>query len=444
MKRFLVAVASLAFGVCVLVLAPTAADAAVNPPVVDIELTPDQSGYWLVDAVGAVTYVNAPFHGDRPPLLPGEAIVSMTPTIDGGGYWLFSTRGRAFNYGNALHRGDMAAVALNGPVIDSIATSSGNGYYMVAQDGGIFTFGDAMFHGSMGGTALNKPVNGLAPTATGNGYWLVADDGGIFSFGDAAFYGSMGGQALNRPVVGMIGQGSGYLMLGADGGVFNFGHSAFHGSLGATPPRSPVTAVAVKADRSGYAMVTAAGTVHPFGAMPVTGWSGYPEPGVGFALPKATMVVGVDIQPGTYRVYPRGAGNCLWNRYGATQSDFRGSDSASGPLVMTIRPGDGIVSMWPAGCWLAVDDLSPLARQPEAPFGPGTYIVHRDIRPGVWRSSVTTGMCTARRLRSFDGSLGAVIEHGGGLPGYQFNVTIESTDLGFHASDECGTWSRIG
>jgi hypothetical protein len=440
-KKFVVG-AALAF--VALVALAGVSGAQVNPPIVDIELTPDETAYWLVDSQGAVTYVGAPFHGDRPPLHWGETVVSMSSTPDGGGYWLFTTLGRAIPYGNADHLGDMAGVQLARPVIDSIATPSGDGYYMVAEDGGIFTFGDARFRGSMGGRHLNRPVNGLAPTASGNGYWLVADDGGIFSFGDARFHGSMGGRHLNRPVVGMIGQGEGYLLLGADGGIFNFGSSRFHGSLGGAPPRSEITAVTVKQDLSGYTMVTQAGTVHPFGAMPTTGWAGYPEPGVGSALPSAHMVVGVHIQPGTYRLYSKGSESCAWNRYGATQADYRGSEAASGPMVMTIRPGDGIVTMWSAGCWLAVGDLSPLQRHPEAAFGPGSYMVHRDVRPGTWRSAVTAGGCEAMTLKSFDGSFGAPDERWNLFGPGQVTVTIDSNDLGFYASDGCGTWTRIG
>jgi hypothetical protein len=72
-------------------------------------------------------------------------------------------------------------------------TPDGGGYWLVASDGGIFTFGDAQFHGSTGNLRLNQPVVGMTPTPDGGGYWLVASDGGIFTFGDAQFYGSAAG-----------------------------------------------------------------------------------------------------------------------------------------------------------------------------------------------------------------------------------------------------------
>lgn len=252
---------------------PSASAASVSiqtvpSPTVDIELTWNEDGYWLLGADGSVSgHGAATDHGDAVGMLgPGERAVSMSSRPGGGGYWIFTTLGRALQFGSAQHFGDMSGVPLNGPVLDSVATPSGLGYYMVASDGGVFTFGDAKFYGSMGGRHLNGPVNGLAPTADGEGYWLVADDGGIFSFGSAKFFGSMGGTPLNRPVVGMVGQGNGYLMVASDGGIFNFGQSRFHGSLGGNPPASPVVAVAPKRDLSGYRMVTATGAVHAFGS----------------------------------------------------------------------------------------------------------------------------------------------------------------------------------
>jgi hypothetical protein len=177
-------------------------------------------------------------------LQPGEEATALSATPHGGGYWIFTNRGRVFAFGDAEHLGDMAGAALAGPVLDSIATPSGRGYYMVASDGGIFAFGDAAFQGSMGGKPLAAPVQSLVPDPDGEGYWLVASDGGIFALG-AEFRGSMGDKALAKPVTGMVPFGNGYLMVGEDGGIFNFSDLDFLGSLGANPPASPITSVAV-------------------------------------------------------------------------------------------------------------------------------------------------------------------------------------------------------
>ena len=214
----------------------------------DVEPLPSGTGYWVVDERGYVASFGGARHygGVDGALRAGEVVRAMSATPRGTGYWLFTNLGRVIPFGAAAFHGDMAATTLNGPVLDSVATPSGRGYYMVGSDGGIFAFGDAAFHGSMGGRSLNAPVQSLVPDADGRGYWLVASDGGIFAF-DAGFFGSMGGAALNRPISGMVASGSaGYLMVGSDGGIFAFGTAPFHGSLGATPPAHPIVAVAVR------------------------------------------------------------------------------------------------------------------------------------------------------------------------------------------------------
>ena len=130
--------------------------------------------------------------GDRWPL--GERITTLAARQDGSGYWIFTSRGRAFAFGAAPFRGDMSKVNLIGPVVDATATPDGNGYYMCAADGGIFTFGSARFEGSLPQIIrydrLVRPVVGMVANPAGRGYWLVAADGGIFSFG-APFRGSL-------------------------------------------------------------------------------------------------------------------------------------------------------------------------------------------------------------------------------------------------------------
>ena len=216
---------------------------------VDLEPTPSGNGYWIVDTLGRVfAFGDARWLGQiASGLAAGERVTSLSRTPSGNGYWLFTTLGRVATFGDAPHVGDMAGVRLNGPVLDSIPTRSGRGYFMVASDGGIFAFGDAVFRGSMGATRLNAPVQSLVPDADGIGYWLVASDGGIFAF-DAPFYGSMGSVRLNRPVTGMVGFRNGYLMVGEDGGIFSFGDAPYHGSLGDRPPARPVTSVAPLVD----------------------------------------------------------------------------------------------------------------------------------------------------------------------------------------------------
>jgi hypothetical protein len=209
----------------------------------------NRNGYYVlagneVHAFGAAPRIATP----KLPLVAGERVTTMS-LFDGpgSGYWLFTSRGRAFAVGRGARgrfHGDLRHFDLAGPVLGSVATPTGRGYYMVASDGGVFAFGDARFYGSMGGRKLARPIVGVVPTADNKGYWLVASDGGVFAFGSARFRGSMGTAPLARPIVGMVRYGGGYLMVASDGGVFDFSDRGFAGSLGNHPPASPVVAIA--------------------------------------------------------------------------------------------------------------------------------------------------------------------------------------------------------
>jgi len=278
---------AMALVIAVLVGVPpnSPAGAATGPPVaVDLEFTASEAGYYSLDSYGRVsTFGAAPYFGGSPSLRSAERAVSISPTPSGLGYWIFTDSGRVFTYGDAGSFGDLDAITLAGPILDSVPTPSGRGYYMLGDDGGIFAFGDADFFGSIPGvlapgTQLAGKIVGLVPTPTALGYWLVGEDGGMFAFGDAGFFGSipgvlLPGTLLDKPVVGMVGQGQGYLMVAADGGIFSFGQSVFHGSIpGLADPDARVqssgqeiVAVMVRADNTGYIMLSRNGQIWTFG-----------------------------------------------------------------------------------------------------------------------------------------------------------------------------------
>ena len=273
------------------------ARAAASAPVVDVDYTAGEGGYWTTTAAGDVISHQAPHYGHRPALAQGESVTALARTLSGAGYWLFTDRGRVFPYGDAENYGDLPTALggkpLAGRIVDAVPTSSGKGYYMLGEDGGIFSFGDARFHGSVPGVLspgrhLDGRILGLAPTPSDKGYWLVAEDGGLFSFGDAAFHGSIPGvlppgRTLDGAIIGMVAQGTGYLMVASDGGIFNFGRSKFHGSLGGRALSAPIVAVTTLGNLSGYLMVGADGAQYAFGTSKLRD-QGQPVAG---AIPKA-------------------------------------------------------------------------------------------------------------------------------------------------------------
>jgi hypothetical protein len=228
--------------------------------------TADGSGYWEVQANGAVAaFGSAVNYGSVSGQL-NAPIVGMAPTRDGKGYWLVGTDGGIFSFGDASFYGSTGALRLNKPIVGIASTPNGNGYWLVAADGGIFSFGDAAFFGSMGGKPLNEPIVGIAADPATGGYWEVASDGGIFSY-NAPFFGSTGGIHLNKPIVGMEGSpnGQGYRFVASDGGIFTYGQAPFDGSTGGINLAAPVVGMAVDNATNGYWMAAADGGIFTFG-----------------------------------------------------------------------------------------------------------------------------------------------------------------------------------
>jgi len=231
------------------------AGAQLNAPVKAMTPTPDGGGYWLVASDGGVfAFGDAGSDGSMGGHPLAQPVVGMAATPDGKGYWLVASDGGVFAFGDAAYAGSMGGHPLADPVVGMAATPDGKGYWLVASDGGVFAFGDAAYAGSMGASPLNRPIVGMAATPDGKGYWLVASDGGVFAFGDAAYAGSTGAMRLVAPVVGMAAdpRGAGYWLVGADGGVFAFGGAPYLGSMGAQQLQDPVTAIAATPDGAGY------------------------------------------------------------------------------------------------------------------------------------------------------------------------------------------------
>jgi fibronectin type 3 domain-containing protein len=245
----------------------TAVNAAGEGPAsTQVSATPlTPAGYRVVAANGRVFSFGQ--LSSYPVARPGSAVVGVTSTTDGYGYWLALAGGGVRAAGDAHFYGSMAKVHLNSPIVGIATTPDGKGYWLVASDGGVFGFGNAHYYGSGGGTHTNRGIVGMAATADGRGYWLVSADGAIFAFGDAHSFGSLSTAHLNRPIVGLAvtADGRGYWMVAADGGIFAFGDAAYYGSMGKTRLNQPIVGLAATTDGGGYWLVAADGGVFGFG-----------------------------------------------------------------------------------------------------------------------------------------------------------------------------------
>jgi hypothetical protein len=342
-----------------------------------------------VTAQGAVSAVDGTgTFGDIGSVPLKAPVVGMAGTPDCRGYWLVAADGGIFAFGDAAFYGSTGALHLNRPVVGMASTADGRGYWLVASDGGIFSFGDAAFLGSTGGLELNRPVVGMAATPDGRGYWLVAADGGIFTFGDAAYYGSTGALHLARPVVGMAStsDGRGYWLVAADGGVFTFGDAQFKGSD--TTQAAAVVGMAPTGS-SGYAVVTATGTVSMYG-----GEADAPTP-----TPTPTPTASADPTANPATPTPTPASPTTEN-----------PTPTSTPFVS--RSGDQLFIAGKAFrfsgtnmYWLALDDNTPAVSYPtdfEIDDAMATAQAMGDTVVRAWADTVGCQMCIEPSLGSFN------------------------------------------
>lgn len=202
--------------------------------------------------------------------IPGEALLGITMTPSGDGYWMTGTLGSVLAFGDARYWGSMLGTPLNEPANRIAPHPNGKGYWFAAKDGGVFSFGHVAFHGSIPGIGVDADtIVGIDSTPSGNGYWLVAKDGGVFAFGDAGFFGAMpevppdpvlvAGDAVVDAQVSP--DGGGYVLLTRQGRVYSFGSAPYHGNGN----RADSIAVDVASDRSGYWILTDTGQVQMYG-----------------------------------------------------------------------------------------------------------------------------------------------------------------------------------
>jgi Fibronectin type III domain len=226
---------------------------------------PNGSGYWLVNAQGAVSALGAAVnYGSASNLQPGAAIVQIAATPDGLGYWEVASDGEVVAFGDARNFGSAGGVAADVPVVGLAPTHDGQGYWEVTSGGGVFCFGDAAFLGPNGGLTSAAPIVGIAADVVTGGYWLVANDGAIFNYG-APSLGSPGSLTPNQSVIGLAGtpSGHGYWEVANDGSIFTYGDAQY---LGAPSNSAPIVGLTPDASTGGYWEVASDGGVFGFGS----------------------------------------------------------------------------------------------------------------------------------------------------------------------------------
>ena len=150
------------------------------------------------------------------------------------------------------------------------------------------------------------------------------------------------------------------------------------------------------------------------------------------------MMVGTDIQPGTYRTRDSASG-CYFKRlkgFGGTSSETIASEFVDAPAIVTIGATDAGFSSTHCTTW--TQDLSAItASQTSIPDG--TFIVGTDIQAGTFRTRNASPGCYYKRLRGFSAMSADTIASD--LTDAPTVITVASTDKGFFTED-CGTWTQ--
>ena len=167
-----------------------------------------------------------------------------------------------------------------------------------------------------------------------------------------------------------------------------------------------------------------------------------PPPGPATSFGSGTWIVNEDIAPGRYFTNPRSG--CYWERLsglGGTSADritneFIGFNS--GQEIVDIDTSDrAFQTDAECGRW----DMSPEAGPPSGQITPGRWLVGRQIQPGEYETNASSG-CYWERLRGFSGESNDRITNDFVGDGGRVIVAIRSSDAGFYADADCGTWAR--
>jgi hypothetical protein len=218
--------------------------AASGSAVVAITATSTGDGYYVLRADGEVDAYGATSYGslNAKSLPVGITATGIALDVTTGGYWVLSSNGTVTGF-NAPSYGEKlvpsggwgqhpAAVAI-------AAAPDGAGYYVLRANGAVYGFG-VKPHGSLAGTlhyTTTAPVLAvaIAVDATTGGYWIATSTGGVAAFdatGDGAPANPTTVKFSGNPVTALaaLPDGSGYYVVHANGAVDGFG-VASHGSL---------------------------------------------------------------------------------------------------------------------------------------------------------------------------------------------------------------------
>jgi hypothetical protein len=241
---------------------------ATSPAVVDVAVTTDGKGYYVLRADGTVDAYGVPSYGS---LAAKSLPVGVTATglaLDSatGGYWIVASNGMVKGFNAPCHGETLVPPGGWGQHPAAVAIASapdGSGYYVLRANGAVYAYG-VKGHGSLAGHLFYRtiaPVVAVAlavDPATG-GYWIATSTGSVANFDAPSFGGPLAdahGHYGGVPVSALAptANGLGYYVLLSNGAIDAYGVTP-HGSVTAAnslPEGAFASAIAVSSTTGGY------------------------------------------------------------------------------------------------------------------------------------------------------------------------------------------------
>jgi hypothetical protein len=339
-----------------------------------------------------VTAFDAPYAGS--PTASGSAVVALTATANGDGYYVLRANGEVDAYGTTSY-GSLSANSLPvGITATGLALDATTGGYWVLSSNGSVTAFNAPSYGEKlvpsGGWGQHPAAVAIAAVPDGAGYYVLRANGAVYGFGVKS-HGSLAGTlkyTTTAPVLAVAiavdSTTGGYWIATSTGGVAAFDATGDGAPVNPTMAKysgTPVTALAALPDGSGYYVLHANGAVDGFGVashgsialshtMPLGGFAS------GLAIDSTTggYYEAVDDTPLDGYYNPLRGLTSLWPQEVDQGVDY----CASGPIYAV---GDGVVanvysSGWPSGVFISYRLTSGPAK--------GLYVYDaEDVTPSV-------------------------------------------------------------
>ncbi len=316
-----------------------------------------------------VSAFDAPSSGS--PATSGSAVVAITATATGDGYYALRANGEvdaygATNYGSLETDNLPVGITATGIALDA----STGGYWVLSSNGAVTAFNAPSYGEKLvpsGGWGQHPAAVAIAAAPSGAGYYVLRANGAVYGFGVQS-HGSLAGALRYTTIAPVLAVAiavddatGGYWIATSTGGVAAFdatGDGAPTSFAVSTHGANPVTALAALADGSGYYVLHANGAVEGVGVashgsialsrtMPLGGFAS------GLAIDSTTggYYEAVDDTPLDGYYNPLRALTSLWPQEVDQGVDY----CASGPVYAI---GDGVVatvyaSGWPSGVFIS-------------------------------------------------------------------------------------------